>query len=64
MFKTVIRPTLSSIVFGFILTSLLLAIFDFPYLPQYILLGNVIGSLPWLYIRIKDYRKRNKGVSV
>jgi NhaP-type Na+/H+ and K+/H+ antiporter len=64
MFKTVIRPTLSSIVFGFILTSLLFAIFDFSYLPQYILLGNVIGSLPGLWIRHRDWKADKRGVEV
>lgn len=68
-FKRVIRPTLSSIVFGFIITSLLIApftfFFSFPYLPQYILLGNVIGSLPWLWVRHRDWKAtKPKGVEV
>lgn len=67
-FKRVIRPCLSSIIFGFI-TSLLLAPFiffaGFPYLPKYIILGNVIGSLPWLYIRHRDWKAtKPKGVEV
>ena len=68
-FKRVIRPTIEAIVFGFIITSLLVGLVvlftPFPYLPQYILLGNVIGSLPWLFVRHRDWKaSKPKGVEV
>jgi NhaP-type Na+/H+ and K+/H+ antiporter len=67
-FKRVIRPTIEAIVFGFIITSLLVGLVvlftPFPYLPQYILLGNVIGSLPWLFVHHCDWKRaRNDGVA-
>jgi hypothetical protein len=62
--KKVVFPTLEAIVMGFIITSLILAIpvfaFGFPYLPLSILLGNVIGSLPWFVIRHRTWKRESK----
>ena len=43
---------------------IIIALMDNPWIRLIWACLIVGGTLPWLYIRIKDYRKRNKGVSV